>query len=112
MTGIGIDVVTIARFRAVLKSKKTRFISNTFTNEEQVYCLSFKDPAPHFAGTFAAKEALRKTSPKLHLPFTDIEIRHSKSGKPEVWVRGRRAKSLYISISHSSRDAYAVALNV
>ncbi len=109
MIGIGIDVVEIERFRAILRNKKERFIANTFTAREQEYCTSYKDSAPHFAGTFAAKEAVLKTSEKMILPFRDIEIRHAKSGQPEVWIRGRRAKTVYISITHGSRDAYAVA---
>jgi holo-[acyl-carrier protein] synthase len=109
MIGIGVDLAEIGRFRTVLRSRKTRFISNTFTKLEQEYCLSYRDSAPHFAGTFAAKEAVRKISPDYHLPQKDIEIRRTRSGSPEVWLRGRRAKSLYISITHGTRDALAVA---
>jgi holo-[acyl-carrier protein] synthase len=109
MTGIGIDLAEIGRFRTILRSRKTRFISNTFTPLEQEYCRSYRDPSPHFAGTFAAKEALRKISSEYHLPLKDIEIRRTRSGAPEVWLRGRRAKSLYISITHGTRDAFAVA---
>src|SRR4051812_48815577 len=110
MTGIGIDITEISRFRALLRAKKDRFIENTFTAIEQRYCTSYRDSAPHFAGTFAAKEAVRKLSAKYLLPMKAIEIRRASSGNPEVWLRGRRAKSLYISITHGSHEAVAVAL--
>src|SRR5882762_7842917 len=99
--GLGMDVTEISRFRSVLSEDRQKFIMNTFTQAEQKYCLSHKDPAPHFAGMFAAKEAARKASGELLSPLSAVEIRHEKDGKPEVWIKGKRSLSLFVSISHT-----------
>jgi holo-[acyl-carrier protein] synthase len=109
ISGIGIDAVEIRRFRAILRKKKDRFMQNTFTEIERAYCRSFQDPAPHFAGTFAAKEAVQKVFGGT-LFLQKIEVRHKKSGKPEVWLEGKLQKSLLVSITHSESIACAVAL--
>ncbi len=108
MEGIGIDVAEIGRFRSLIKQKKQHLLDKMFSNIEREYCFSFKDAAPHLAGTFAAKEAVIKAggSPSL----TAVEIRRGKDGRPEVWCGGRKSKSLIISISHSSEIACAIAL--
>src|SRR4051812_373363 len=111
ISGIGIDTIEISRFRMILRKKKDRFIENTFSETERKYCLSFKDAATHFAGTFAAKEAIRKASGIVVHPFSKIEIRRRESGKPEVWLDGQRSKSLLISISHNKSTASAIALH-
>jgi holo-[acyl-carrier protein] synthase len=110
VTSVGIDLADIARFRIVLKSANSKFFANTFSKIEETYCRSHKDPAPHFAGTFAAKEAVRKTSDKFWIPFNELEIRRAISGKPEVWINGKKARSLVISITHTKTTAAAVAL--
>ena len=107
---IGIDIADIARFRKFAAQKKDRFLTNTFSENEREYCFSYRDPAPHLAGMFAAKEAVRKTSKKFLLPFSELEVRHHESGSPEMWVRGRKVPSLAISITHASEFACAVAL--
>ena len=60
ISGIGIDIIEISRFRLVVRKGKNRFLENTFSEAERTYCFSYRDPAPHFAGTFAAKEAVEK----------------------------------------------------
>ena len=110
MEGIGIDVAEIGRFRSLIKQKKQHLLDKMFSNIEREYCFSFKDAAPHLAGTFAAKEAVVKAQGEHTFPLLSIEIRRQKSGKPEVWYGGRKSKSLLISISHSSEIACAIAL--
>jgi len=68
---------------------------------------SYKDPAPHFAGTFAAKEATRKATAK-YPRFSDVEVRRTKQGKPEIWVCGKRSRSLLVSITHTKTIACAI----
>jgi holo-[acyl-carrier protein] synthase len=108
--GIGVDAVEIARFRTLVRDEKNRFMTNTFSAQERAYCLSYKDPSPHFAGTFAAKEAVQKASGLFALAPTAIEIVRTKAGKPEVWLQGKRSKSILISITHEKKLACAVAI--
>ena len=106
---VGIDLVAIERFRDALAQKKDQFLHSTFSGIELEYCLSYSDPAPHLAGTFAAKEAVRKATGESGA-FSDTEIRRSAGGKPEVWLRGVRAPSILLSITHTETDACAVAI--
>lgn len=110
ITGIGIDIVEIDRLRAILTRDSAQFIKNTFTVAELKYCQKHADAAPHFAGMFAAKEAVRKATGNLEKSFSEIEIRHTSKGKPEVWIGSKQITSLHISISHSNHDAIAVAI--
>lgn len=108
--GVGIDVVDIARFRTPKMQRDERFIHTTFTKHERDYCFSYRDPAPHLAGAFAAKEAVRKVYGNKPMMLADIEVRHQPSGKPEIWIKGTRSRVLFISISHSSTMTIAIAL--
>lgn len=108
--GIGIDIAEIDRFRTVIKEKKDHFLENTFSITEQAYCFSYRDPAPHFAGMFAAKEATRKATGDISESILAVEVRHTKTGKPEIWVKGKRTKSILVSITHSQSIACAVAI--
>lgn len=108
--GIGIDIVKISRIQGILNEKRKRFLENTFSPVEQKYCMSHKDPAPHFAGTFAAKEATRKATGTLSLKFNELEVRRTKKGSPEIWLQGECAPSILISITHTEDIACAIAL--
>jgi len=111
MAGVGIDIVEVARFRSLCtkKGRTSQFVHRVFSDEEQSYCFAFKDPAPHLAGMFAAKEAIQKALDQFTTPLTQVEVRHKKSGKPEIWLRGKRAKHILISISHTKSTACAAA---
>ena len=58
--GIGVDIVEIKRFSGVMERQKERFLLRLFTPDEQQYCKGYRDPVPHFAARFAAKEAVYK----------------------------------------------------
>ena len=107
---VGIDMVSVARMRRALEEKREKFLQNTFSKLEQEYCFLYSDPAPHLAGTFAAKEAVRKAS-GLTVPFNEIEIRRTKSGKPEVWIGNKQTPTMHISITHTDTDACAIAVS-
>lgn len=109
MKGIGIDVSDIARFRTSKMLRGDRFIHNTFSKHEQDYCFSYRDPAPHLAGTFSAKEAIRKVYGDKPITFAEIEVRHQPSGKPEIWIKGTRSRTILVSITHTAAIAVAIA---
>jgi holo-[acyl-carrier protein] synthase len=58
--GIGIDVVQVNRIVSSLERFGARFEARLFTDGELAYCRSHKDPLPHLAARFAAKEAAFK----------------------------------------------------
>ena len=110
---IGIDAVDIDRFHSILKKKKrsARFFENTFSKDELHYCSAYKDSAPHFAGTFAAKEAVIKALGGMRASLSSLEIRR-EGGKPVVWIAGKRSKKVVVSITHSRTLACAIALKM
>lgn len=110
MFRIGIDCEETARFR---KSKK-QFYRRTFTPSEIKYCETKAVPYVHYAGRFAAKEAVCKAlgCPK-NLCLTDIEI-SSRGGRPSVKIRNKKINSgidwIQLSISHTKQVGVAVAI--
>lgn len=116
--GLGNDIIEIARMRQSIERHGLHFLNRLFTQQEQDYCYKFQDPVPHFAGRFAAKEALAKalgTGFGAELAWHDIEILSTDSGKPTVSLSsGLEARldhpHLLISISHSADYATAIAI--
>lgn len=116
--GIGNDIVEIERIRSSIKKYDTRFLSKLFTSKEQAYCLKYKDPSPHFAGRFCAKEAIAKalgTGFGKETHWLDIEILNNAHGKPEVHFLKTLKKRLdkthvLLSISHCKQYATAFAI--
>jgi holo-[acyl-carrier protein] synthase len=113
---VGIDVVEIERVRAALERHGRRFAERCFTPRERDYCDARPNPAQHYAGRFAAKEAVGKAlGTGVHFTWREIEIRGP--GKPRVVLSGetaRRAQAIEadeieLSITHSRTLAAAVA---
>lgn len=58
---IGTDILSVLRIREILDSHhKDRFNTHTFTKSEIDYCEGKANPSIHYAGRFAAKEAIKK----------------------------------------------------
>ncbi len=116
----GIDIVEVGKFRNVME-RHAAFVGEIFTEQEQEYCLSRKDPQLHFAGRFAAKESYLKalgtgfSGSGIDHAFREIEVLPDRSGRPGIRVTGwisklaqrRRIDQCSVSISHSG--TYAVA---
>jgi len=99
------------------------FLNRVYTLREIRYCQARKHATEHFAGRWAAKEAIMKclgTGWRKGLCWTDMEIRNDPQGKPHVILRGAardRAHHLGIgevllSISHCRAYATAHAVAV
>lgn len=114
---IGVDIVDIQRFRALPPSKHSRFYERVFSKYEFEHCIGHSDPFPHFAGIFAAKEAVFKAINNF-LPFQlmHISIRHDTKGRPIVWLKNSKFSAwnqnleVQVSIAHSSDIAVAWAI--
>jgi len=116
--GIGNDIIEIERIRKSIDTYGLRLISRLFTTKEQDYCLKYKDPVPHFAGRFSAKEAVVKalgTGFGEHASWLDIEILNESSGKPSVHFfsaleKKLKGTSVLISMSHCQLYVTAFAI--
>ena len=108
---LGVDLVEISRIRALAR-RNPKFLTRVFSPAEIAYCRAKKDPWPHFAVRFAAKEAVYKALGKAEIPLTAISVRRDRNGRPSVTVKGRPAKGLKLSLSHGREHAVAFAVRV
>lgn len=106
---VGIDVVDISRFKPFIKNKEHSFLKKVFFSSEIDYCFKYRDTAVHLAGLFVAKEAVSKALGVKKFPYIEIEVRHDKSGAPEVW-KGNKKLPISLSISHTKSIAVAIAI--
>src|SRR5262245_22463303 len=108
--GLGLDIVEIERIEKLAR-RNARFLPRVFTEQEIRYCSSKKNRWQHFAARFAAKEAVWKALGQEGVALKDISVRRDAAGKPGVLLRGRVAKNIELSLSHSDHYAVAVALS-
>jgi holo-[acyl-carrier protein] synthase len=119
--GIGIDVVENARIAGLIRNHGQRFLDRVYQPGEIEYCQSMRDPAPHFAARFAAKEAIAKafgTGFAQRINWRDIEVRRKASGEPFIVLHAGAAElakrlhiqTVLVSLSHSQKYAIANAL--
>ncbi len=121
--GIGIDLVPIPRMRQIMARWQERFLTRVFTPDEIAYCRARKDPVPHFAARFAAKEAGLKalgTGLRLGVSWRELEVRRERGGPPMLILRGRSrelarargADRMLLALSHDGDYAIAQAMLV
>ncbi len=113
---IGVDMVEIARFQQLRYSSNKQFYKRVFTPKEIKYCLSFNNPAPHFAANFAGKEAIYKAvNIFCDAKLNTIEILRDENRAPEVNLHlGSKEENgkvhVKVSLSHSLSHAVAFAV--
>ncbi|GHV52785.1 holo-[acyl-carrier-protein] synthase [Synergistales bacterium] len=117
IVGIGTDICKISRMRRAVQNK--RFIERLFSEEEIEYAHSGGDSAEHFAGAFAAKEALAKATGlgMFGIGLTNASVRRTESG-PIIVCGGDLQEKLealgadkcWLSLSHDGD--YAIAFVV
>lgn len=118
--GLGNDIIEVDRIENSIKRYGKKFLDRLFLPEEQAYCLKHKDSERHFAGRFAAKEAVAKalgTGFGPSLSWHDIEIVNDGMGRPIVHLSAQASSYyqhpiLHISISHCKKFASAVAVHL
>ena len=121
--GIGTDIVECLRIAKMIDHHGELFLTRVFTPREIEYCSSRKAATQHYAGRWAAKEAILKalgTGWSRGIRWRDMEIRHDAAGKPSVALGGEARElcerlgigNMLISISHCRMYATALAVAV
>lgn len=121
IVGLGTDVVETHRFRQFIEARKTALLERLFTAAERSYAMSKRDPAPHLAARFAAKEACAKafgTGIRDGLRWVDMEVVIHPNGRPELRLTGRAAERIaelgvgktHLSYSHDGGFAMATVI--
>src|SRR5688572_12571487 len=118
--GLGLDATDIPRIAATIERYGARFLHRVFTEGEVAYCARRKEPAIHFAGRFAAKEAAMKalgTGHTQNVLWRDVEVVRY-GGPPQLRFHGGAARrfavmgagSSLLTITHAETLALAEVL--
>src|SRR5438309_1208153 len=123
ISGVGVDLVSIPRMRTTIDRWQDRFVGRVFTDAEIAYCRARRDPAPHFAARFAAKEAGFKalgTGLQMGVRWRELEVRREREEAPTLVLSGRAreiglvrgASRVLLSLTHEGDYALAQAILV
>ncbi|MBN1957644.1 MAG: holo-ACP synthase [Desulfuromonadales bacterium] len=117
IVGLGTDLARIDRFKKFLEPGN-KVLERIFTDQEREYSLAKRDPTPHLAARFAAKEAFMKalgTGLRDGLAWRQLEVVCDSLGCPSLTVGGVAAEMLanrgvhHIHLNYSHDGDYAVA---
>lgn len=112
----GTDIIEISRIQKSIEKSGQRFLEVVYTPAEIEYCESKKQAKYcHYAGRFAAKEAIYKAISSLLkdrfvIAWKNAQVINDQNGNPKVEFIGieiPQIKNIDISISHCKE--YAVA---
>ncbi|GAA4371083.1 holo-ACP synthase [Hymenobacter saemangeumensis] len=118
--GIGIDIIETARIAEKLQRSRG-LMEKVFSPAEIEYCQRMAEPMQHFAGRFAAKEALIKAlgfGLTGYLDLKDAAIANNELGAPYFVFAGEMSRIIqersvgrvHVTISHIQLAACAVVV--
>jgi holo-[acyl-carrier protein] synthase len=117
--GIGVDVVDVDRMKFALE-RTPRIRQRLFTEAEIAYCEKFRFAERHYAGRWAAKEAVTKALGCGLIQWNGVEVIRRRHQAPTLRIFGKierfanmvgvREEELQISITHSELSAVAVCI--
>ncbi|MDX2110682.1 MAG: holo-ACP synthase [Verrucomicrobiota bacterium] len=123
MIGVGTDIIEVERVKTACERHGERFLKRVFTEGERAYCMQMKNPYPHLAARFAAKEAVSKaftTGIGEELNWTSIEVIKGSREEPIIHLddKGQKllehvgATGVLITLAHTANYGTAVAVLV
>jgi len=119
ISGFGTDIVQVSRIERLIEKYTSHFLEKVFTPAEIEYCGRMANPATHFAGRWAVKEAFYKALPapcQKYSSWKSIEILRGERGRPNVQIcsdilrkslEKEKINMIHMSISHEKK--YCVA---
>ncbi|HKI58670.1 MAG TPA: 4'-phosphopantetheinyl transferase superfamily protein [Trueperaceae bacterium] len=115
IVSVGIDMIELARVRAVLERHPERFLERHFHPYELADLDGRLDPVPGLAARFAAKEAFQKCWPET-FGWRDVWV--AKEGPrprlafapPLAEAIRRQGLTAHLSLSHTREHAAAMAV--
>lgn len=121
IVGLGVDLARASRFTRLLAKEKHGVIDRLFTPGELAYALTMKNPAPHLAARFAAKEAFVKAlglGLRAGMSWQEIEVVRNELGAPSLHLFGhalrhatdRQVTDIHLSYSHEGDYATATVI--
>ena len=121
--GIGTDITETVRIADMIERHGELFVDRVYTPHEVQYCSVRKAATQHYAGRWAAKEAVLKalgTGWARGIRWRDVEVRNEIGGRPHIVLGGGALEvsrklgieTVLISISHCRAYATAYAIAV
>lgn len=118
IVGIGVDVVSLPRFRELMERRGDAALRRFFTAAEADRCRQSRSALESLAARFAAKEAFFKalgTGWGLGGRWTEVEVVSADTGAPSLRLAGRAAEAAaergvsatHLSLSHTDDSATA-----
>src|SRR3982751_5821336 len=92
--GIGTDIIECLRIAKMIERHGELFLTLVYTAHEIEYCTARKASTQHYAGRFAAKEAVLKalgTGWTRGIQWRDIEVKNEMGGRPVITPSGAGA---------------------
>ena len=123
IVGLGLDATDIPRIAEAFNRYGERFLRRVFTDGEIAYCTRRRNPVPHLAGRFAAKEAAMKALGTGHsrgVLWKDIEVVRQPGAAPQLRLHGGAAtraerlevRNSWLTITHAETIALAQVILV
>jgi len=115
----GTDIIEVGRIKKSIERSGENFLKLIYTPDEIKYCESKKmSKYYHYAGRFAAKEAIYKAvsgllKDKFDISWQNAQVINDKNGNPKVEFRNiklDKIKNIDISISHCKEYAVATVI--
>ncbi len=115
----GTDIIEVSRIRDSIEKLGNNFLNLIYTQAEIKYCESKKvSKYYHYAGRFAAKEAIYKAvfpllKHKYDISWQNAEVINDENGNPRIHfidIKLDKIKSIDISISHCKEYAIATVV--
>jgi holo-[acyl-carrier protein] synthase len=121
IVGIGVDLVSIDRVRAITQRWHDRFLARIYSDAERQDCFRRTTPYASLAGRFAAKEAILKALGvgwAMGVRWRDVQVMNDAAGRPVARVEGRvqalvkeaGVTGIHVSLSHDGNYAIAQAI--
>lgn len=119
IVGLGVDVCDCERLRQAIARHGERFVERVFTADERAYCMKMRDPVPHLAARFAAKEAARKAlADGPDLGWHEVEVVREAAGPVALRFSGKAAEGVaargvaraHLSLAHERTVAVATVI--
>lgn len=121
ISGIGTDIVAVARFQRFINEGNDALLQRLFTVHELAVCRAKKESAACFAARFAAKESFLKalgTGLRDGISWLDMEVVNNSLGRPDILLSGKAAemfnarglRTSHLSLSHDGGYATAVVV--
>lgn len=117
----GTDIIEISRIKESIERSGQTFLNMLFTPDEIEYCESKRNAKYyHYAGRFAAKEAIFKAvssllENKFDISWHNAQVINDENGNPKIEfldIKFDQIKNIDISISHCKEYAVATVVAI